>query len=58
MMHSSIRFSLVVTPPERRHHTVIKQMHEAVDKLRALFHFGICTKKVLADLNSVEWAEH
>ena len=37
--------------------TIIKQMHEAVDKLRALSPLWDMYQEGV-DLNSVEWAEH
>ena len=57
LAHSSIRFSFGRYTTDEDIDTVIKQMHEAVDKLRALSPLWDMYQEGV-DLNSVEWAEH
>jgi cysteine desulfurase len=57
LAHSSIRFSFGRYTTEEDIDTVIKQMHEAVDKLRALSPLWDMYQEGV-DLDSVEWAEH
>ena len=57
LAHSSIRFSFGRYTTEEDIDTVIKQMHEAVDKLRALSPLWDMYQEGV-DLDSVEWSEH
>ena len=57
LAHSSIRFSFGRYTTEEDIDTVVKQMHEAVDKLRALSPLWAMYQEGV-DLDSVEWSEH
>ena len=57
LAHSSIRFSFGRYTTEEDIDTVVKQMHEAVDKLRALSPLWDMYQEGV-DLDSVEWSEH
>lgn len=57
LAHSSIRFSFGRYTTEEHIDRVIKQMHEAVDKLRALSPLWDMYQDGV-DLDSVVWAEH
>ena len=57
LAHSSIRFSFGRYTTEEDIDRVIKQMHEAVDKLRALSPLWDMYQEGV-DLDSVEWTEH
>ncbi|MDN6275021.1 IscS subfamily cysteine desulfurase [Psychrobacter sp.] len=57
LAHSSIRFSFGRYTTEEDIDIIVKQMHEAVDKLRALSPLWDMYQDGV-DLNSVEWAEH
>ena len=57
LAHSSIRFSFGRYTTEEDIDTVITQMHQAVDKLRALSPLWDMYQEGV-DLDSVEWSEH
>ncbi|WP_296403720.1 IscS subfamily cysteine desulfurase [Psychrobacter sp.] len=57
LAHSSIRFSFGRYTTEEDIDIILTQIHEAVDKLRALSPLWDMYKDGV-DLNSVEWAEH